>query len=164
MTLTALPEPADRRIVIDPDLPAPGWKGPPKITHEGFSFPCRYDVWQAHDEKPAALAPLVIPADLPDFARDYLTQLDAAVTRAVATACVSSASYRNSAAAYREVGDGHRAREADETADRIELDPRIWVAGCMHNATPDGTAKHMLHTYIGLIEEQATARQSRRAA
>jgi hypothetical protein len=34
----------------------------------------------------------------------------------------------------------------------------------MHNATSDGTAKHMIHVYLGLLEEQALARRARRAA
>ncbi len=100
-------------------------------------------------------APLVMPVDTPAYARDYLIQLDAAVTRAVATARVSSASYRNSAAAYRDVGEEFKAREADRMADRIELDPRLFVAGAMHTHTPDGTVKYYLHRYIELLEEQA---------
>ncbi len=127
---TALAEPADRRIVIDRDLPKPGWTLAP-------------------------LAQLVVPADMPEFGRDYLTQLDAAVTKAVATACISSESYRIVAASYRNSGDEFKARDADRMADRIELDPRLFVAGAMHTHTPDGTAKFYLHRYIELIEEQA---------
>ncbi len=121
---------APARITVDADLPQPGWTR-------------------------GALAPLVVPADMPAYGRDYLTQLDAAVTKTVATACISSESYRIVAASYRNSGDEFKAREADRMADRIELDPRLFVAGAMHTHTPDGAAKFYLHRYIELIEEQA---------
>jgi hypothetical protein len=109
------------------------------------------------------MQPLAIPTTLPEYAQQYLALLDEAVRKTVADASVSSASYREAAALYRQTGNAWKATEADDTADRIDLDPRLHVAGVMHNATADGTAKHMLHVYIGLIEEQALARRGIRA-
>jgi hypothetical protein len=110
------------------------------------------------------MTPLVVPDTLPEFARGYLTQLDEAVSKTVADASVTSDSYREAAALYRQTGNAWRATEADDTADRIDLDPRLFVAGTMWNATSDGTAKHMLHVFITLIEEQALARRAHRSA
>lgn len=111
-----------------------------------------------------ALPSLLIPADLPDHARQQLAWLDAGITNAAIEGAISSESYRQRAADYRAVGMELHARDADRIADRIDLDPRLYVAGCMHNATGDGTTKHFLHVYIGLLTEQAEARRDRKAA
>lgn len=105
------------------------------------------------------LPALNIPSSLPAHARKQLAYLDAGITKAAIDGCISSESYRQSAANYRAVGLELRARDAEHWAERIELDPRLYVAGAMHNATRDGTTKYWLHEYIGLIEEQALARQ-----
>lgn len=110
------------------------------------------------------MIPLAIPDTLPDYAQQYLRLLDEAVTKTVRDATVTSASYRNAAEMYRQSGNAWRATEADDTADRIDLDQRLHVAGVMWNATSDGTAKHMLHVFISLIEEQALARRVRKVA
>jgi hypothetical protein len=110
------------------------------------------------------MSPLLVPDTLPEYARGYLRLLDEAVTKTVRDATVTSASYRNAAEMFRQSGNAWRATGADDTADRIDLDPRLHVAGVMWNATTDGTAKHMLHVFISLIEEQALARRAKRAA
>lgn len=100
------------------------------------------------------LPAIVVPADVTAFMRDYLIQLDAAITKA-AEHCPSSDNFRRAAATFRASGDELSAGDADRMADLIELDPRLYVAGTMHNHTADGTAKLMLHTYIGLLQTQA---------
>jgi hypothetical protein len=110
------------------------------------------------------MTPLAIPTTLPDYAQQYLRLLDEAVSKTVADASITSASYRNAAEMYRQSGNAWRATEADDTADRIDLDPRLFVAGTMWNAAADGTAKHMLHVFISLIEEQALARRVKKRA
>ena len=71
--------------------------------------------------------PLLIPPDLPRYTRDYLAQLDRAV-------CASL-----HAVPPRNAGD-----------------PRAWVAGTMHNHTPDGTCKYMLGLYLSLLEKEGS--------
>jgi hypothetical protein len=68
--------------------------------------------------------PLPIPSDLPRYTRDYLAQLDRAV-------CAS----------------------LHAVPPRYAGDPRIWVAGQLHNHTPDGTCKYMLHLYLEILEQ-----------
>jgi hypothetical protein len=109
------------------------------------------------------MTPLAIPTTLPEFTRSYLAQLDEAITKTVRDASVTSDSYRRAAQLYRDIGKAWEATGADETADLIDRDPRLYVAGTMHKNTPDGTAKLMLHTYIGLLEEQARASRGMRA-
>jgi hypothetical protein len=110
------------------------------------------------------MSPLVVPDTLPEYAQGYLRLLDESITKTVLDASVTSESYRNAAELYRRAGRAWAATSADDTADRIDLDPRLFVAGVMHNNTADGTAKHMLHVFITLIEEQALARRAKRAA
>jgi hypothetical protein len=110
------------------------------------------------------MTPLAIPTTLPEYARGYLRLLDESITKTVRDATVTSDSYRNAAEMYRRTGNAWRATEADEHADRIDLDPRLHVAGVMWNAATDGTAKHMLHVFISLIEEQALARRAKKRA
>ena len=71
--------------------------------------------------------PIAIPAELPDYARDYLAQIDRAV-------CAS----------------------LDVCPPRYTGDPRKWIAGTMYNH-PDinGTMKLMLHTYLELLDEKS---------
>ena len=68
--------------------------------------------------------PIAIPTDLPDFTRDYLAQLDRAVCASLHT-----------------------------VPPRYASDPRAWVAGRMHNHTPDGTCKYMLDLYLKILEQ-----------
>jgi hypothetical protein len=109
------------------------------------------------------MTPLAIPDTLPEYARGYLRLLDEAITKTVRDATVTSDSYRRAAQLYRDIGTAWEATGADDIADRIELDPRLHVAGIMHKSTPDGTAKLMLFTYINLLEEQARASRGMRA-
>jgi hypothetical protein len=103
------------------------------------------------------MSPLIVPDTLPEYTRGYLRLLDDAITKTVRDATVTSDSYRRAAQLYRDIGKAWEATGADDIADRIELDPRLHVAGIMHKSTPDGTAKLMLFTYINLLEEQARA-------
>jgi hypothetical protein len=109
------------------------------------------------------MSPLLVPDTLPEYARGYLRLLDEAVTKTVRDATVTSTSYREAAALYRQTGNAWRATEADELADTIERDPRIHVASIMRAQATDGTAKHMLFVYLGLLEEQVL-RAKKRAA
>lgn len=110
------------------------------------------------------MTPLTVPDTLPEYTRGYLRLLDEAVCKTVHDATVTSDSYRRAAQLYRDIGKAWEATGADETADLIDRDPRLYVAGTMHKNTPDGTAKLMLHTYIGLLEEQARAHRAKRSA
>jgi hypothetical protein len=107
------------------------------------------------------LAPLRIPPDLPAHTREFLTQLDTAISNAAAIASIDPDSYRMSAREYRRVGLELNARDADRVADRIELDPRLIVAGIMYNQLPEGITKWFLRTYITLIEQQAKAARTK---
>lgn len=102
---------------------------------------------------------LVLPADTPDYAREYMAELDAAVTRAAAIVAPSADSYRRSAEAFRKAGNPFSASEAEEMADMLELDPRLYVAGRMYWAG-DGAAKVYIHTYLRLLRPQAEARRA----
>ena len=77
--------------------------------------------------------PLRIPPELPAYAREYLTQIDTAVTASL------------------------HAVPPDWSDD-----PRLYVAGSMWNWADNGTSKLMLDTYVRLIQEQS-ARSARAA-
>jgi hypothetical protein len=81
--------------------------------------------------------PITIPTDLPDFTRDYLAQLDRAVC-----ASLHAVPPRSS-----------RALVEGPHGELVEPDPRAWIAGTMHNHTPDGTCKYMLHLYLEILEQ-----------
>jgi hypothetical protein len=74
--------------------------------------------------------PITIPTELPDFTRNYLAQLDRAVCASLHTV------------------PPRRSPGLDPG------DPRAWVAGRMHNHTPDGTCKYMLDLYLSLLEKE----------
>ena len=107
------------------------------------------------------LTPLCIPPDLPAHTREFLTQLDAAISNAAAIANIDPDSYRMSAGEYRRVGLELNARDADRVADRIELDPRLMVAGTMYNRLTEDITKWFLRKYITLIEQQAKAARTK---
>jgi hypothetical protein len=106
------------------------------------------------------LTPLRIPPDLPDHTREFLTQLDTAITNAAVIASFHPDSYRMSAREYRRMGLELNARDADRVVDWIELDPRLMVAGTMDRVS-EGITRWFLRKYIALIEEQAKAARTK---
>lgn len=107
------------------------------------------------------MTPLRIPADLPEYTRDYMQMLDDAMT-AMSTdeRVVSALEHRNAAKAFRKLGKPFDAERAEGVAGMIDRDPRLYLAGTMYNQSSNGTTKLMLHTFIGLLLDQLQHRDN----